>query len=131
MSNQSLTAGPGADISLYNNLGGTVSGTTLLNWWIDEEDSRGQEVSIILSSNLAGEVASSKLILIALWSLCGKFVGLLLEELKGVCLIDSLPFSGGNVVLGPLPELASANFSGSSILLWLIGLAMVIMYGLW
>lgn len=56
------------------------------------------------------------MVLVALASLVGELVGTLLEELEGVGLVDALAFGGVDAVADPLPELASGDFSGGSIL---------------
>ena len=77
---------------------------------------RGQEVGIVLAGDLGSEVLSSKLELVALGSLGGELVGLLLEELEGVALVDALALGGGDAVLDPLPELGAGHLGGGGIL---------------
>lgn len=77
---------------------------------------RGQEVGIVLASHLGGEVLSGKVELVALGSLGGELVCLLLEKLEGVRLVDALALGGGDAVLDPLPELGAGNLGGGSIL---------------
>lgn len=78
---------------------------------------RCQEISIIFTSNLAGKIASGKLILVALGAIGGELVGLFLQQLEGIALVDALALSGGDVVPDPLPELAAAYFSGGGVFL--------------
>jgi hypothetical protein len=80
------------------------------------EDLRCQEVGVILASHLAGEVLCREVELVAGWGVGGQRVGALLEELKGVGLVDLLALSGGDAVLGPLPELAAGDLGGRSVL---------------
>lgn len=102
-------------ISSYRRLGGYVS-----NVIYEESGRRGnirsQEISIVLASDLAGKVLGSKVVLVALASLLGKVISALLEELEGVGLVDALALGGGDAVADPLPELASGDLGGGSIL---------------
>lgn len=76
----------------------------------------GQEVGIVLASHLGGKVLSGKVELVALGGLGGELVGLLLEKLEGVRLVDALALGGGDAVLHPLPELGAGNLGGGGIL---------------
>lgn len=78
----------------------------------------GQEVGVILTGDLAGEVASSKLELVALGALGGQLVGLLLQKTQGVGLVDLLAVRGGDAVVRPLPELRPGDFGGGGVLLF-------------
>lgn len=80
------------------------------------EDLRCQEVGVILAGHLAGEVLCREVELVAGWGVGGQRVGALLEELEGVGLVDLLALSGGDAVLGPLPELTAGDLGGRGIL---------------
>lgn len=69
------------------------------------ENLRSQEISIVLTSDLGREVLSSKVVLVTLWSLCGKLISLLLEQLQSIILGDFLALGGRYAVLAPLPQL--------------------------
>lgn len=78
---------------------------------------RSQEISVIFTSDLAGEVAGRKLEFVPLWTLGCKGIGLLLQKLQRVSLVDFLALSGGGVVSSPLPQLAARYFGSCSVLL--------------
>jgi len=77
---------------------------------------RGQEIGIVLSGDLSSEILRSKVILVALRRLGRKLVGLLLEQRKSVCLVDSLALGGGDAMADPLPQLGARHLGGGSIL---------------
>lgn len=81
-----------------------------------KKNSRCQEISIVFASDLSGKVLRSKMELVALGSLCGKAIGTLVQEFEGIGLVDTLAFGGGDAVLDPLPQLASRDFGGGSVL---------------
>ncbi|KUI74487.1 hypothetical protein VM1G_11981 [Cytospora mali] len=54
--------------------------------------------------------------LVALGRLLGQLVGLLLEQLQRISLVDALALGGGHGVADPLPELASGDLCGGGIL---------------
>lgn len=78
---------------------------------------RCQEISIILASNLAGKIAGGKLKLVALGAFVCELVGLLLQQLECIVLVDPFALRRGDVVPGPLPELAAAYFGSGGIFL--------------
>lgn len=80
----------------------------------------GQEVGVILTGDLASEVTSSKLELVAPGALGGQFVGLLLQKTQGVGLVDLLAVRGGDAVVRPLPELRAGDFGGGRVLLFFV-----------
>lgn len=57
------------------------------------------------------------MVLIALAGLGGQAVSLLLQKTESVGLVELLALGGGDVVLGPLPQLAAGDFGGSGVLL--------------
>lgn len=77
---------------------------------------RSEEVGVVLASDLAREVLSSKVVLVALGTGSSELVGRLLEKLQGVGLVDALALGGGDTVLNPLPKLASGHLGGSGVL---------------
>lgn len=81
----------------------------------------GEEISVVFAGDLAGEVLSSKVVLVALAGLGGQLVGALLEQLQRVGLVDALALGGGDAVANPLPELTARDLGGSSILPVFIG----------
>jgi uncharacterized protein YbdZ (MbtH family) len=78
---------------------------------------RCEEVRIVFSGDLASKVSGRKLVLVAFRCLGRERVGLLLQQLERIALVDLLTLSGSDVVADPLPQLASADFGRSSILL--------------
>lgn len=79
-------------------------------------NSRGQKVGIILARHLAREVLRRQVELVALGRLLGQLVGLFLEELERVGLVDALALGGCHAVADPLPQLAAGYLGGSSVL---------------
>jgi hypothetical protein len=100
-------------ISLYSNL------DVVSLWIIDVEfwvDLRCEELCIVLASDLALEVLSREVELIALGCLLAQLVSLLLEQLECVLLGDGLALGGLDAMLRPLPKLRPRHLGGSSIL---------------
>ena len=54
--------------------------------------------------------------LVTLSSLGGQLIRLLLEQLEGIRLVDTLAISSGNAMLSPLPQLRAGDLSSSGIL---------------
>ena len=69
------------------------------------KDVRCQEVGVVLARDLGLEVLSREAKLVALRRLGSQLLGLLLEQLERVALINALALGGGDAVAHPLPEL--------------------------
>ena len=80
------------------------------------ENSRGQEVSIVLTSDLAREVLCCQVVLVPLGALRRELLGLLSQELEGVGLVDAAALGGGDAVTDPLPELGAGDLGGGGVL---------------
>ena len=78
---------------------------------------RSQEISILFSRDLTGEVLRRQMKLIAFRGFGGEFVGLLFEQFLSVRFVDFLAFGCGDAVFAPLPELAAADFCCGCVLL--------------
>ena len=83
---------------------------------VNGSHSRSQEISIILPGNLPGEVLRRKVELVALGSLGGQLLRLLLEQLERVRLVDTLALGRGNTVAHPLPQLAARDLGSRRVL---------------
>lgn len=77
---------------------------------------RRQEVGVILTGDLSGEVLGGKAELVTLRGLGGKRVGALGEKLEGVRLVNLLAFGGGDAMADPLPKLAAGDLGSGGIL---------------
>lgn len=56
------------------------------------------------------------MVLVALGGLGRELLGLLLEQLEGVGLVDALALGRGHAVADPLPELAARHLGGGGVL---------------
>lgn len=57
------------------------------------------------------------MVFVTLWRLRRQLISLLLEQPLRVPFVDFLAFGGLDAMSAPLPQLASANFSGGGVLL--------------
>lgn len=103
-------------ISLYSSLRNIVSKGNDSVRMMGGVDLRSQEISIILSGDLSGEVLSSQAVLVTLLALGGQLIRLLLQQLQRVRLVDLLALGGVDAVLHPLPQLTTTHFGGSGVL---------------
>lgn len=78
---------------------------------------RRQEIGIFFSRDLAGEVLSSEMVLVAIGGFRGQFVRLLLQKLLCKGFVNFLTFGCHDTVFAPLPELTSADFRRGCIFL--------------
>jgi hypothetical protein len=81
------------------------------------ENSRRQELGVILAGDLTGEVLGRELELVALWRFGAELIGLLVEQLERIRLVHLLALSRRDAVAAPLPELAPTDLGSRSILL--------------
>ena len=72
---------------------------------------------IVLSSDLAGEVLSCKMISVPLWCFRRQLVRLLFQKLLCIQFFDLLALGGRDTMLTPLPQLGSTYFGSCSVLL--------------
>lgn len=94
-----------ASVTIYENGG---------KWYL-----RGQEIRVVLASDLAREILRRQVIFVplrALRGLLGQFISLLLEQLERISLVDALALGGGDAVADPLPQLAARHLSGGGVL---------------
>lgn len=78
---------------------------------------RSQEIRVLLSGDLAGEILRRQLILITSGSFGCKLVRLLLKQFACISLVNFLTFGCRHAVPTPLPKLAAAYFCRCSIFL--------------
>jgi len=78
--------------------------------------SRSQEVRVVLAGDLARKVLRREVELIALGRLGGELLGLLLEQLERVRLVDLLALGRRHAVPRPLPQLAARHLGRRGVL---------------
>ena len=81
------------------------------------QNSRSQEVSVVLARDLAGEILGGQLELVTGRRLGDELSRLLLEETQRVRLVDAPALGGADAVPAPLPQLAAADLGGRGVLL--------------
>jgi hypothetical protein len=111
----SFVAGPTEVISLYSRLSHRQH--TCSKIYETQRNSPRQELSIVLAGNLTRKVLCGKLVLIALRAIGRELVGLLMQQLECIGLVDLLALGRLHAMFAPLPKLGAGDFGSCGVLL--------------